>query len=164
MTYTGEFVDGMCTGQGKEVRASGVIFEGQFLENKLHGQGVTIYPDGARRVGEFSQSNSASGCSGTPGTVDPKTGEYVKFYIPGGDKAKNKAMCDKLRAGYGSTKFRQCKDMTVFDLTSKKGKGFEEVYKQKHFFRNKKELREKIRKMVQFLSNFNMILEKSDWD
>ena len=40
-TYEGQIKDGMKWGYGKYIRASGEIYEGQYVKNIIHGMGKT---------------------------------------------------------------------------------------------------------------------------
>ena len=57
VTYTGFFVNGEKSGQGKLSGASGVIYDGMWRANTYHGQGVLTYPDGCTYTGEFQYGN-----------------------------------------------------------------------------------------------------------
>lgn len=51
--FEGNVVNGLPSGQGREVRPDGTVFEGNFLEGKLHGFGVVKDPCGRLANGEW---------------------------------------------------------------------------------------------------------------
>lgn len=58
VVYTGDIVNGMCTGSGILYNQSGVlVYDGEFEENKYSGTGTLYYPDGSVKYqGEFAEN------------------------------------------------------------------------------------------------------------
>jgi len=49
--YTGEWKDDIQHGKGEMIRASGKVYNGDFVEGKRHGYGVCKFPDGSKYEG-----------------------------------------------------------------------------------------------------------------
>lgn len=51
--YEGEWLNNKIHGQGKYVWADGRVYFGSWEENKMHGYGQLLWPDGRQYDGEF---------------------------------------------------------------------------------------------------------------
>ena len=74
--YTGEFKDGILSGQGTLVTSKGK-FAGKFNDGKLDGQGAFVYPEG-KYTGEFKD-----GLQNGQGTLATPKGRYVDGFKKG---------------------------------------------------------------------------------
>jgi ADP-ribosyl-[dinitrogen reductase] hydrolase len=75
--YNGQWHKGQKHGRGK-ICDKGIIYEGEFADNKFNGMGILTYEGGERFEGEFADDNFVNGILYLPsGTVVWKNGEAV---------------------------------------------------------------------------------------
>ena len=55
--YEGEFMDDKMHGRGNYVYADGHVYEGEYKDDKMHGRGNYVYPNGNVYEGEFMDDN-----------------------------------------------------------------------------------------------------------
>lgn len=70
--YTGDWVDGVKSGQGTFVAANGDVYTGQWADNKRTGTGKELYPDGSFYQGQW-EANKKHGA----GTLVFKNGDKL---------------------------------------------------------------------------------------
>lgn len=58
----GEFVHGKREGFGKFVYADGAVYEGQWIDDRIHGEGVAIFASGNRYEGGVLKIIDMSAC------------------------------------------------------------------------------------------------------
>jgi len=51
--YTGEYLDGARSGQGKLIYPDNSVYEGQWLNNERSGEGIYVYSNGDQYIGQW---------------------------------------------------------------------------------------------------------------
>ncbi|RXM30410.1 Rho guanine nucleotide exchange factor 33, partial [Acipenser ruthenus] len=76
--YKGQWYNDKMNGSGRLEHPSGAVYEGEFRDNMFHGRGTYIFQNGAKYVGEFNENNenklSASSCKVKRTVTLPNTG------------------------------------------------------------------------------------------
>ncbi|XP_053717869.1 MORN repeat-containing protein 2 isoform X2 [Synchiropus splendidus] len=58
IVYTGEWRDDKMNGKGSLRHPSGALYQGEFKDNMYHGRGTYTFPDGSKYTGSFNQNKS----------------------------------------------------------------------------------------------------------
>ncbi|KAM8884779.1 MORN repeat-containing protein 2 isoform X3 [Synchiropus splendidus] len=56
IVYTGEWRDDKMNGKGSLRHPSGALYQGEFKDNMYHGRGTYTFPDGSKYTGSFNQN------------------------------------------------------------------------------------------------------------
>ncbi|XP_041361339.1 MORN repeat-containing protein 2-like isoform X2 [Gigantopelta aegis] len=83
VVYEGDWVSDKMTGRGKLTHPSGAVYEGEFLNNKFNGQGKYVWPNGSFYEGQFVDNRLQGDGQFTDTDIQKWTGTFRYRAAPG---------------------------------------------------------------------------------